>query len=587
MKKFTLLFVLWFVAFAMNLNAQTPPANLQILDYGYDYAVLSAQANATGDNILIAVTDVPKMNAYNQIIEGGTFGTPQGTYQLNDEIDGGGKVVYIGSASENIEIEDLNDNVIYHFQAWSVDGSGIYSTDYLTADFITWGKVPYVSNYAILPLGEIPPDWTVTGGDIYKQNTSWGTSWLQQTAISGSPSNPAVMTLTTQWILLNEKRNQISFDYYLSNPLPYGGMYLNFTSEDWETGSTLEVQVSNDDVDYVSVYTINKDNAYDFEHPRSQANLATLMTPPFDNFKGERVKVRIKWNFVQQVQTHMEDLHVDLVVVEECDGIYGLTADPLVGGEAEISWDSFDDEADLWEIRYRVLDEEDGEWTEPVEINTNPYLMTGLPFETRIEIQVRVKCSSELFSDWLSFIFTTGLEFPPCEYPVNLSVNSITSTTASLSWEEGDEGNLSWDLRYRDAISTSWVDIEEIEEKTYLLDELTENTAYIWTVRARCIGDQTSTWATQSNFTTEPDGIGDSGKEKITVYASGKMLSIINPENRYIEKIQLFSITGSLLGDFTVNSTDNVLITTNLSEMIILVNIIGQNETASHKVLLR
>jgi hypothetical protein len=592
MKKFSLLFVLLFVATAMNLYAQVAPADLQIVDYEYHSVILSATANANNDEIFIAITDVPKKNTYDQIIEGGTFGTPQGNYNIGDEITGGGKVVYKGGTSTNILIEGLDDNVTYHFQAWSRNGAGTYSSGYLEKSFLSWGKVPYVSNYEVLPLGEVPLSWSIQGGDIYMQKTAWGTSWLQQATLNGSPGNPAIMTLTTQWILLDAKRNELSFSYYMAVPT-FGSFYAPLTNDPdgdgvpWEEGSSFEIQVSNDDVNFVTVHTVNKDNAHDFVYPRNQANMATLLTPEFDTFKGQKVKVRFKWHFVQTVQTHMENLHVDKVEIGECDGIYDLTAEPRIGGEAEVSWSSFDEDADLWEIRYRDVDGA-GDWTEPVETADNPYLLTGLPFETKIEVQVRVVCSPELQSDWGSFIFISAAEFPPCEYPISLNATGITSTSAQLSWEESGEGNLNWDLRYREATTTSWNTENALETKTYSLEELTPNTAYLWSVRAHCTGDQTSNWATQNSFTTEPSGIKGLNKEQMTVFASGKMLNIINPENRYIEKVQLFDITGKLLSDYIVKSTDNVLIPTTLtSEMILFVKIIGQNEVENHKVLLK
>ena len=585
MKKFSLLFVLLLIATAMNVYAQNPPASLQILDYDYHNATLSVTANASGDNILIAITDAPKYNAWDQIIPGGTFGTPSGTYQVGDEITGGGTIVYVGAASNTINITDLTDNVIYHFQAWSMSG-GNYSANYAVADFLTWGKVPYTSHFALTELAYSPFGWTVEGGDIYVQPNSWGNFWLQQATIDGSPSNPAIMSLTTQWILLGA-RNELSFRYYMAVPT-FGSFWYPLTRELWEDGSSFEIQLSDDDINYVTIYTINKDNAHDFVEPKIEANLDTLITPPFANFAGQLVKVRIKWHFVQKVQTFLEDIHIVLADIGECDGVYDLTVNgsSLLGGKAEISWSSYDEDADLWEVRYRNVDA-GGEWSTPIETSTNPYLLTGLPFETRVEVQVRVKCSAESFSDWTSLIFTSGPEFPPCEYPVSLNVTEITSTTAKLSWQEGNDQNLSWDIRYRDASTTSWNDVEALNVKTYLLEDLTPNTAYLWSVRANCTGDRVSNWATQSNFTTLPLGISGVQKETMIVYASGKMLNIINSENRFIEKVQFFSIDGKLLGDYVVNATDNVLIPTTLNETILFVKIIGKEEFTTHKVLMK
>ncbi|MCL2246290.1 MAG: fibronectin type III domain-containing protein [Lentimicrobiaceae bacterium] len=587
MKKFTLLYIGLFIVLAMNLNAQTVPANLQIIDYGYHFVKLSATANASGNNILIAMTDVPKTNMQGQVLPGGTFGTPQGTYQVGDEIEGGGTIVYLGGTNTNILLEGLTDNVIYHFQAWSVSG-GTYSANYLAADFLTWGKVPYISDYTREELGEVPFDWYVLGdGDIYKQNCLWGTkSWLQQSTINGMPGDPVIMSLTTQWILLGEGKNSIHFRYYFAVPT-FATFYTALQNSEWEDETSFQIQLSNDDVNFVTIFTLNKNNAPDIEYPREDDNMETLTIPPFPNFNGERVKVRILWTFAQKVQTHIEDIFIELAEPAECDGVYNLAVNQqsLLGGKAEIYWDSYEEDADLWEIRYRIVGE--NEWTEPLKTSINPYLLSGLPFETRIEVQIRVVCSETSVSDWGSFIFMTGPEFLPCEYPVNLNVTEITSVSARLSWEKGSDEDLSWDLRYRDATTTAWNNVEDLEVKSYLIEELTPNTAYLWTVRAHCSNDRTSPWATQGNFSTIESSINDLRKEWMTVFASGKMINIINVENRYIETVQLFNITGALLCDFKVNTTDNVLIPTALSEMIAFVKIIGKDGVETHKVLIK
>ncbi|MDR0206475.1 MAG: fibronectin type III domain-containing protein [Bacteroidales bacterium] len=582
----SLLLAVFLVPF--TLCAQQPPASLQILENDYHTAKLSVMANTGNDNILIAITDVPKKNAWNQIIEGGTFGTPTGNYQIGDEIAGGGTVVYIGGTSNNIVISDLTDNVIYHFQAWSKNSTGIYSANYLTADFLTWGKVPFVSDYALCILSEPPFGWNVGGTySIFMQETSWG-AYLQTDELNGIPSNPAVSTLTTQWILLENGRSQLHFKFYM-NVSTFGPFYNPITAEDWIEGSFFDIQLSTDDVNYVTVHTVNKNNAPDFAGaPNNISSYVEYLTPEFDNFNGQKAKVRLKWNLLFKARTYFTDIHIEKVDIGECEGVYNLAVNPnsLIGGKAEISWNSYDEDADLWEIRYRIIEGSAGEWTEPVEISENPYLLTELPFETKIEIQVRTKCSPELFSNWASSIFTTGPEFPPCAYPVELIVEHITPISVLLSWKEGNEDNLGWELRYRDATTTSWINVYVLETKTHLLEELTPNTVYVWTVRANCAGNQFSSWATQNTFTTKPFKIENFTKE-ITVFASGKLLNIINTENRYIENIQLFDITGKLISEYIINSVENVQIQTNLSSTtMVFVKIVMQNGIENQKIII-
>jgi len=69
------------------------------------------------------------------------------------------------------------------------------------------------------------------------------------------------------------------------------------------------------------------------------------------------------------------------------------------------------------------------------------------------------------------------------------------------------------------------------------------------------------------------------------VYIAEKMINIINPDNKYIDSVQLFDINGKLIGNYSVKRSDNVLIPSVVNEKITIVNIIGLNEIETHKVL--
>jgi hypothetical protein len=261
-----------------------------------------------------------------------------------------------------------------------------------------------------------------------------------------------------------------------------------------------------------------------------------------------------------------------------------IVVDPVTYNSAVVSWEG---EADDYEVSYRIVDEE---WISENVIGAHTFTLKNLTPKTDYQVRVRCICSEGQTSVWSEIIpFTTpdAPPPPPCESPVFLEVAEITTTSAILSWKEGNDQNLAWDLRYREASSSSWNNVESLEERTYLLKELTPNTAYLWTVRANCSEDRTSEWAAVEAFTTDPVGIDDVRKEQMTVYASGKMINIINHAKKFIEKIQLFSIDGKLLGDYSVNSNDNVIIPTDISEMIVFVKIFGKNNFETHKVLVK
>ena len=263
-----------------------------------------------------------------------------------------------------------------------------------------------------------------------------------------------------------------------------------------------------------------------------------------------------------------------------------IVVEPFVPDKALVYWSG---NADNYEISYRMIG---GQWKNViVPKEPNAFLLENLLPATNYEIRMRSICSEENISEWSAIIPFTTPEYPPCDPPVNLTATEVTATSALLSWEDGEEGIGVWyDVHFKNTAVSYWLGTGGFA-KTILLDDLTPNSAYIWTVRTHCfdelIEELTSPWAPLGNFTTLPLGIHDSGKEQMNVYASGKMLNIINPEKKYIENVQLFDITGRLISEYKINSYENVLIPTNLSStMMVFVRITMENGIENHKIII-
>ena len=264
-----------------------------------------------------------------------------------------------------------------------------------------------------------------------------------------------------------------------------------------------------------------------------------------------------------------------------------VKAEPLVGSccSALITWNG---DADDYELDYRF---EDGLAKVVEVIGAHSYTLENLEADKVYYVKVRSICSEGVYSYWSNTIsFLTGNDIIPCDVPVNLTVKEITDKSALLSWDAGNLGNTYWDIRYCEASASTWNNINNHTATSYLLDGLMPNTAYLWTVRAYCSSYYNgvySGWATQNEFTTLPLGINDLNKAQMKVFTSGKMLHLINPENRYIENIQLLDITGKLISEYKINSSDNVLIPTYLSSTTMMfVRIVLQGGVENHKIII-
>lgn len=85
--------------------------------------------------------------------------------------------------------------------------------------------------------------------------------------------------------------------------------------------------------------------------------------------------------------------------------------------------------------------------------------------------------------------------------PTNLTTSSITTTTATLGWD--DAGVTSYDIRYRVIGSSTWIDVIDIATTNYTITGLTASTNYEVQVRSKC-GASTSVYTSSINFTTDP-----------------------------------------------------------------------------------
>jgi hypothetical protein len=260
-----------------------------------------------------------------------------------------------------------------------------------------------------------------------------------------------------------------------------------------------------------------------------------------------------------------------------CFAPTAITSTAITYKSATVTWTG---EANKYEFAYRVGN---AEWTTRNVENASTITLTGLTPSTTYSIRVRSICSDDI-SAWATASFTTTEV--TCLVPTNLLATGITPTTAQLSWD-ADDDNLTWNLRYREGAITSWTTINNLSAKSYKVEGLQSNTAYLWTVRGICDAGLTSGWATQSEYSTLISGITKINKNDLNVFATGKIINIVNPSAQPIDRVELIAANGSIIKNFTVHSNENVLIPVTLSQQVVIVNIITGNASVTFKVLIK
>ena len=97
--------------------------------------------------------------------------------------------------------------------------------------------------------------------------------------------------------------------------------------------------------------------------------------------------------------------------------------------------------------------------------------------------------------------YVTTCTPPECRMPVSLSVDNITTTSATLSWT-ARSAESQWDYYYSTSSIAPTTPTGTANENPFEITGLSENTVYYWWVRAKCSGSDRSEWAYGGSFIT-------------------------------------------------------------------------------------
>ena len=211
---------------------------------------------------------------------------------------------------------------------------------------------------------------------------------------------------------------------------------------------------------------------------------------------------------------------------------------------AVVSWEGT---SCSYEIEYRAKNNEESVSLNVTELNVT---ITDLEAATDYELRLRGLCpdQDQTESLWTEFLPFSTEELPACDAPTELAADVssfLEEKTVALSWL-GDEAHLSWEVRYRDANSTSWETIEDIEETTVTLENLVANTKYLWNVRAYCVADRVTSWSAQGSFET-PKGEGIVENEIVfNIYPNPVENQLFIETEADVEEVSVYDVYGRL-----------------------------------------
>ena len=470
------------------------PAAFEFAEIGETTAKINLTANETGNKIIVVYNSELVRSNYGDYP---LIGELAGEYTAGQEIEGGGKVAYFGEAGEGIELTGFEHSKGYFFEAYSYDPTYGYSTDKLESAQATVAHLPYVLDFSVAKTYEVPAGWTVNEGSTFQvpKSVSGFTSeenpyllWCKVT--KGNATNGVLNQLTSSPIIIDQRDAVVKFDFTIFHqPSRFATEAYNV----WNENDVFAVQASTDGETFTDLVSYNSTNNPQFVYTSEEKTLI-----PFEaelaQYEGQKVWIRINWHLYNNTFSpgtlvldnfNVEGREIPATPIVKVEDITHLTA--------KVSWRS---EQENYEVAYAKTGEE---FVTVVVEGASEYVLTELEAETEYQVKVRGIVAEGEYSDWSEVVTFTTAAWPECDAPTNLAVQYVEQLLV-LTWE-GTEDHLLWELRYREANSTSWIAIDSIESTTWVIEDLTEAGTYLWNVRAFCTAGRTTAWSAQGSFT--------------------------------------------------------------------------------------
>ncbi|MDR1974204.1 MAG: fibronectin type III domain-containing protein [Bacteroidales bacterium] len=390
------------------------PSKLDVTALTESSITLSVAPNEINDSVIVLITDERATNS-NYVVWYGVFGVPEGNYNVGDEVNGGGTVIYKGLAGDFAYAPDtLPSNKVYFFGAFSKYADGTYSSGFISSDTITLAKLPFYEDYVQHPFRSQLYGWETVPVDAIQTNGSGGLSdagYASSSVLNTSLNQRSVTTWETPYINFGDNDGYLRFEYVQSFGTPTRPYYYYCSPEYWTANDSVLFETTTDGVTYTKRYAITRYNTKnDF---RAQTGDFTISAAEphgiaLRGLKNENVKIRVSFiiNNGLQVRVKMRPFNVE--IMSECDRVGARDIEAVSDKyETTVTWSS--DFAETFDIRYRRLGEQ--EWKTD-RVNGYSTVLTTEVSGAKYEFQIRSVCGIGTYSDWTEFTFMSGYVVP-------------------------------------------------------------------------------------------------------------------------------------------------------------------------------
>ena len=424
------------------------PKSLTVGNVDANEVSLSVETNE-GSQVLVAATDsVLKLSSGLIINYDGEFGTPQGTYKVGDEIEGGGRVVYIGP-SGNFTAAGLVPGKMHVFSAWSTDGNGNYSSEATRANAITAAYMPWDTEIENMALRTEPAGWKYQG-TFTKERDGYIKGSSEDNNAEGTD-----IWLETPYIYLADRANRV----FATMTVEEQDSWDSFKFED---GEYLKIQVSRDGTEYKDIAVLDKDNDPGFV---SSASLSKFVWT-FSDYAGQKATLRFLLHSTRKANFFISSLTA--MQKPECDYPVNLKATDVKDKQATITWASQGNES-AWEVSTKLSTDE--EWSEPVRVTERSYTMEDLGSYQTYDVRVRAVCSETSSSEWsepLSFKSNLYVPFLITMADETVAPQGWASCTGALADPTVLEEGSDFYFNYYDVGSLSFSNYDDVCDSWYV-----------------------------------------------------------------------------------------------------------------------
>ncbi|MBL0047827.1 MAG: fibronectin type III domain-containing protein [Bacteroidetes bacterium] len=406
----------------------------------------------------------------------------------------------LNSTSASKSLVGLSDASLYEFGIAADCGNGNTSIFSTNATFTTLAA-PCTIPVGLTAVSNSPTDasinWTSVAGAI---------GYTVQYRISGSTSWLSVPSTTNSAYLPNLSHSS-SYEYQVQSDCGSGNTSAFTSSATFNTAvpacnapSTLAATNLTSNSALLDWASVSGAASYNLQYRVTGAT--TWISATSNSSSKSLTNLNPTTSYEFQIQTvciagnssAFSASSVFTTDIPPCNTPSGLAASLITDNSAQLNWTAFSG-ANSYSVQYK--ESTASNWIS-LTCNSNSISITNLQASATYQFQIESNCGIGVSSGYSApATFTTLAQ--PCIAPLGLSVNSVTSSTASITWN-GQSNAQSYTISYRLNGAANWMNLNS-NTTSINLSGLTPSSTYEYQVQSNCaIGS--SPFSSIANFAT-------------------------------------------------------------------------------------